>query len=222
MLKKDPQARFWVEAQVSLAKSAVLLANAESDINNGNCSSAAVNVYYSLFHLGLAFMWLLPTLISTELREELVARRDSGDELPNKLISHKKVEEFLCSQRETLPTSFIPLFTEALALRLFASYGPRVTYDGEEAFVGPCRYRPADVERVIRQAPQLFIESLIAIWPKTAYEGQLGLLTVDHAVSLLTDSQFPYKKWFAPELLERARQLINQTKAANSTGENHS
>ena len=214
----EPQSRFWVEAQVAVAKSAVFLAAAEADVSRHDFSLGAVDAYYGLFHLSLALMWLLPESLPVKLRESLASTRDAGSVLPNKLTSHKAAERFLCDGQVDLPVPKLgTLFREALELREFASYGHRVSYDAPgEPVVGPCSLTPNRVERVVRTAPPVFTEALRAAWPRTAYDGALGQITADGARRLLDDPQFPFKDWHSPAALGRARQLLGTLLGASS------
>ena len=210
MTEKEPKARFWVEARVATAKTAALIALAEADVARGDYAEAAVNAYYSLFHLGLSLLWLMPESMPEKLHHALIETRDTGKELPNKQISHKAVEDFLAEGHDDLSR----LFVDAIKLREFASYGPRVTYRSDEPFVGPCDYKPRDVRWIVQRAPVVFVESLNATWSKTAYDGLLGPIIVEGARDLLSDAQFPFVGWFAPSVLERASQLIQSLKTA--------
>jgi hypothetical protein len=210
-MEKDPQARFWVEAEVALAKSAILLASAEASAAKGNFASAAVEAYYSLFHLSLALMWLLPESIPLKLQGELVIVRDGGDELPNRLNSHKAAERFLCDGQISIRVPDLGrAFREALALREFASYGPRVTYRGEQPSVGPCDSSPAKVRELIERLPALFTDAIKAATPKTAHKGRLSPIVVNGAIELLKDGQYPYKNWFAPAILKRGARFLQR------------
>jgi len=207
---KDPQARFWVEAEVSIAKSAVFLGTAEAEIDTGDLMSASINAYYSLFHLSLALMWLLPESMPQSLHQALIGVRDAGEELPNKITSHKKAEDFLCAGQVTLPVpNLSPLYQRALKLREFASYGPRVTYDGDQPFVGPCSFQRRDVREIVQAIPNMFVSTLKAAFPQTAYEGYLAPIVVDGAIDLLHRSEFPFKNWYSESVLSRAEVLIN-------------
>lgn len=206
---KDPQARFWVEAQVSIAKSAVFIGAAEAEVNNGDLIPASISAYYALFHLSLSLMWLLPESLPPALYQNLIEIRDAGKELPNKITSHKKTEDFLCNGQVNLPIpNLAPLYKRALKLREFASYGPRVTYDGEQPFVGPCSFQRRDVREIVISVPNLFLSAFKTALPKTAYKGYLGPIVIDHAVELLRGSEFPFKGWFADSVLNRAEALI--------------
>lgn len=214
---KDPQARFWVEAQVSIAKSAVLLATAEKELEAGDLMPASVSAYYSLFHLSLALMWLLPESMPPSLHEALIEIRDTGMELPNKLTSHKKAEDFLCAGQVKLPVHNLgSLYQRALKLREFASYGPRVTYNGEQPFVGPCSFLRRDVRAVVLEVPKVFTNALQATLPRTAYEGYLGPIVLDGSIDLLRRTEFPFKNWYSAGVMARAEMLINNLRASTS------
>jgi len=207
---KDPQARFWVEAQVSIAKSAVLLATAEKELEAGDLIPASVNAYYSLFHLSLALMWLLPESLPSSLHRALIETRDTGMELPSKLTSHKKAEDFLCAGQVDLPVrNLAPLYQRALKLREFASYGPRVTYDGEQPLVGHCSFLKRDVRELVLEVPEVFTNALQAALPQTAYEGYIGPIVLDGAIDLLRRTEFPFRNWYSVSVIERAEMLIN-------------
>ena len=209
--KKDPQARFWVEAQVSIAKSAVLLATAREEIERGSLASATVNAYYSLFHLSLTLMWLLPESIPIPLHQALIEIRDSGKELPNKMTSHKKVEDFLCGGQVNLPVpNLTSLYRLSHQLREFVSYGPRVTYDGDQPLVGPCTFQPDQVHSVVQQMPSIFLNALEAVLPQTAYEGDLAPVVIDGALDLLSKSEFPFRSWYSSSSVEQAKELIRK------------
>ncbi|MBI4473597.1 MAG: hypothetical protein HY646_13090 [Acidobacteria bacterium] len=213
--EKDPQARFWVEAQVAVAKSAVLLAAAEADVARSDYAAGAVNAYYGLFHLSLALMWLLPESIPAKLRDALVAARDRGDELPaREYPTHKAAEQFLRDGHADLPVpELAAVFREARDLREFVSYGPRVSYQGTQPLVGPCRYSPSAVQELVRKGLELFPSALRATWPRTAYTGMLGPFTADGAEQLLFDPQFPYRNWFSLGVRERAKEIIRSAVA---------
>jgi hypothetical protein len=214
---KDPQARFWVEAQVSITKSAVLLATAEKELESGDLIPASVSAYYSLFHLSLALMWLLPESMPPSLHAALIATRDAGMELPNKLTSHKKAEDFLCAGQVNLPVSNLGLlYQRALKLREFASYGPRITYDGEQPQVDLCSFLKRDVREVVLEVPKVFINALQAALPRTAYEGYLGPIVLDGAIDLLRRVDLPFKNWYSASVIERAEMLISNLRASAS------
>jgi len=216
--EKDPQTRFWVEAQVSIAKSAVLLATAQEETERGELASASVNAYYSLYHLSLSLMWLLPESIHPSLHQALIAIRDSGDELPNKMISHKKAEDFLCAVQLNLSVpNLTSLYKLSLRLREFVSYGPRVTYDGTHPLLGPCSFNLEQVRMVVQGAPHVFTNALKAAFPKTAYKGDLALIVIDGAIKLLQEAEFPFKRWYSKSALEKAEILINGLRNDQST-----
>ena len=207
---KDPQARFWVEAKVSIAKSAVFLGCGEADLDRGDLMSASINAYYSLFHLSLTLMWLLPESVSQSLHKDLINVRDAGEELPNKITSHKKAENFLRAVQVNLPVpNLISLYQRALTLREFASYGPRVTYNGDQPFVGTCSFQTRNVREIVQAMPDMFVSALRAAFPQTAYEGNLAPIVVDGAIDLLRGPEFPFKNWYSKSVLGRAEVLIN-------------
>lgn len=216
--KKDPQARFWVEAQVAIAKSAVLLATAREETERGDLASSAVNAYYSLFHLSLALMWLLPESMPPSLHQGLIEIRDSGNELPSTMTSHKKAEDFLCGGQVNLPVpNLASLYRLSLQLREFVSYGPRVTYDGDQPFVGPCSFQPQQVRLVVQQMPNIFVNALEAALPQTAYDGYLAPVVIDGAIELLRKSEFPFKSWYSSSAVEEAEKLIRRLRKEQNT-----
>jgi hypothetical protein len=207
---KDPQARFWVEAKVSIAKSAVFLGCGEADLDRGDLMSASINAYYSLFHLSLTLMWLLPGSMPQSLHEDLIKVRDAGEELPNKITSHKKAENFLRAGQVNLPDpNLISLYQRALTLREFAIYGPRVTYNGDQPFVGTCSFQTRNVREIVQAMPDMFVSALRAAFPQTAYEGNLAPIVVDGAIDLLRGPEFPFKNWYSKSVFGRAEVLIN-------------
>jgi uncharacterized protein (UPF0332 family) len=214
---KDTQARFWVEAQVSIAKSTVFLATAEKELEAGDLMPASVSAYYSLFHLSLALMWLLPESMPPSRHRDLIEIRDTGNELPNKLTSHKQAEAFLCAGQVDLPVPKLrPLYQRALKLREFASYGPRVTYDGEQPQVGDCSFQTRDVRDVVKEIPNIFINALRAALPRTAYDADLAPVVLDGALDLLRRTEFPFKNWYSMSVIKRAEILIDELRAPAS------
>jgi hypothetical protein len=117
----NPESRFYAEAAVAIAKSAIFQAHAEDGLTSGASIMAAISCYYSLFHRGLAQMFLAPSRASPRLMKRMDESRAKGERLPNRLISHSAVRSFLNHWPERHD-----LFERAERLRSFANYGPRV------------------------------------------------------------------------------------------------
>ncbi len=212
--KKDPEARFWADAILAVAKSATLLAIAEESVSNNDYSSAAVNAYYGLLHLSFSLMWLLPeSILDVKMKEELIAIRDRGGELPaRRHPTHSEAEQFIDGICNELGVSKFPIvFRESRVLREFISYGPRIHYDGEQPIAGLCKHSPGDVRKVVIESVELFSSVLKATWSLTAYGGILGAITVEESIGLLFDSQLPFYNWHPEQVLVRASEIICST-----------
>ena len=206
--EKDLETRFWVEAVVATAKSAVFLATAEEETNRGDLIPAAWSAFYSVFHLSLALMWLLPQHLATT-GLNVAAIQDAGEELPNRKITQQRIKKFLVSGPfDGLPHKLGKLFEDAKKLREFANYGPRVTYDNEEPVVGPCSLLPRDVRYLVREVREAFSDTLKWALPQTALGGELGAIVVDDAAAMLDQPQFPFTSWCSPCVKENAKALL--------------
>lgn len=206
--------RFWVEAQVSLAKAAVFLSAAEEDARRGSPATAGVHAYYSLFHLVQAFMWLRPECLPSNLHETLLRARDQGGALPDRQTTHSAVGKFIRSGQLRLPGDDLPrLFEQALRLREFASYGPRVTYDGGRPTVGPCDVRRQHVVAAVGALCPTFIDALAAVAAATELQGAFGRITVEKARVLLSDNQFPFRDWFPDRVVARADAVLMEAES---------
>jgi hypothetical protein len=206
---KDPQARFWVEAEVAIAKSAVFLATAEKEVEQGDFIPASVSAYYSLFHLTQALMWLLPESIPCPLQSRLIGIRDQGSELPDPNTRHEDLKNFLCAIQVQLPEpQLYTFFQSAKVLREFSSYGPRVTYDGDQPSIGPCSFKREDIQAVIKEIPSIFLHTLKGIKSQIAYDSDLAPIVFKGVFDLLGSTEFPFKNWSSPSVIHRAEQIV--------------
>jgi hypothetical protein len=206
--EKDPQRRFWVEAEVATAKSAVFLAFAEEEADRGDLIPAAWSAFYSVFHLSLALMWLLPQHIEA-IGLDVAAIQDAGEELPSPKITCERIKKFLMrSPFDVLPHKLSKLFEDAKELREFANYGPRVTYDNQGPVIGPCSLLPRDVRYLVGKVREAFNDTLKWALPQTADDGELGATVVDKAADMLDQAQFPFKSWCSTGVREKAKALL--------------
>jgi hypothetical protein len=215
-----PDLKFHVEAAVAVAKAAALITSSEFHVAQKQYASAAVETYYALFHTTLGLLWLIPDSMPENLRRSMVQTRDSGRELPDKQISHKMLDRILSDSRFDLPVATLTSsFRQAIELREFASYGPRIIYKAEQPFVGPCHFKPRDVRWVVSQASKAFLESFHGVWNKSKDFGYVGSIIVDNARTQLTDSQFPFHDWFAENVILRAIELVNALVASTNNAQ---
>lgn len=209
--KIDPKARFWLEAQVALAKSAIFLVTSEDELKHNNFISASISVYYSLFHFSLCLMWLLPERLPDSLRKALIEIRDSGCELPDKIISHQKVENFLCAGQFNLPVKGLSeLFIRAQELREFTNYGPRVTYINKKPTLGPCHFNISQLITMISEIHKIFPVVLKLVFPKTAYKGNLGPIIVSEAILMLDQSDLHFSTWSSKKIISSAKKFLSR------------
>ena len=205
---KEPHDKFFVETPVSLAKSAVFFASAEIEMQYNNFTMAIISAYYSLFHLGLTLMWMLPQYMPEDLHRNLIEIRDRGEELPDKSIKHKDIKNFLSTIQKKLPDSHLVLiYQRALKLREFVNYGPRVYYDGKQPLVGPCDSTIRDVREVVDEIPEVFFKTIKDAATQTVYNGDLTIYIIV-ALDLLRKSEFPFIGWFPTSVLNRAEEFI--------------
>jgi hypothetical protein len=203
--------QFFVQAQVSIAKSAVMLASAEIDFSGDNLIPCAVNAYYSFFHLAMAVMWLLPERMPASLYRTVSDIEASGMDLPSKKIPHGAVEDFFCKngQANLSVSDSRRLYRLALRLREAASYEPRVKRDGQSWVVGDCSLQPAQIHEVVTQLPRMFTEVLQEVRTQTD-DISLALMALDGARGLLKRKDLPFKGGYPERVLVRAEALIKE------------
>jgi hypothetical protein len=86
---------FAIQAQASCAKSLIFVAEARVAVRANNYIWASIASYYSLFHLAISLMFMLPQLIEPRLLTQLVKKRADGADDPTELISHAYLPRFL-------------------------------------------------------------------------------------------------------------------------------
>lgn len=208
--QSSDRTEFWVTAQVSIAKSAVMLASAEKDLNDGNLISCSVNAYYSLYHLAVSVMWLLPERLPPSRYRTLSKSQADGLELPSKEISHDHAQNFFCAGQAQLKVAGLKeLYSTARSLREAASYKPRVKWNGTDWVVGDYSVKPAQVSDVVTQLPRMFTKVLQEVRTQTD-DISLGLLALDGARGLLKRQDLPFKGWYSEHVLIRAEALIKK------------
>lgn len=203
--------QFSVLAEVSIAKSAVMLASAEDDLGAGNLIPCAVNAYYTLFHLAISVMWLLPERMPSSLHLSVSEIEADGMDLPDRTeITHTAVQKFFCDGQANLSVSDLRrLYQLARKLREAASYEPRVTHSGESWVVGDCSLQTAQIHEVVAQLPRIFTEVLQKVRTQTD-DISLGLIALDGARCLLNRKDLPFKGWYPERVLLRAEGLIKE------------
>lgn len=206
------QSKFWVEIRVSVAKSVSFIVSAKECVDNKNYVSGAICAYYALFHFGLFLMWLFPELIETKLKEDLVKRRDKGEDLPaSDIPTHKQIKKFLKAISDKLGVAqLVWNFDRAQDLRNFVNYEPRVYYDGKQPYVGRCEHNPANVCRVVQDCPDIFRNVIGTVWALDDTNMKKSLIcgALTDSINLLEDSQFPFVNWFPDSVLNRAVEVI--------------
>jgi hypothetical protein len=214
-VRKEPAARYWAEASVSVAKTSVFLATAEDSLAKKDMISAAISSYYCLFHLSLSLMWMFPEDVPPTIQEQLIKIRDAGGALPTDDISHKSVENFLCCGQLRFPMPRLcMLFREAQAAREFVNYGPRVTYDGEAPVVGPCSFSPKKTAKIISELETVLKTTLVDVSGHTAYKGCLSPIILHMALDCLNRSDLPFKAWSSEAVLHRSAQVLTDIQDA--------
>ncbi len=213
----DPKARerFGTEAKVSLIKASIFWASAKEEYVRGDYLATAVSAYYSIFHLSLFVMWLKPEYLQPAIKDKLIKIQDAGGPLPDKSISHGNIEEFLCEDHGELLVSVKELgelFKKAKGYREFASYGPRVTTNGDNIFIGPCSFTIETLNDIINETEKLIKQTVLSVLPKTAYDGMLGNIVVDQSIPMIEQSDLSFRKWSSPDIIKRASVLLEDIK----------
>jgi len=207
---------FHSDAGLAVAKAAAHLADSALLAEGGCLTSASVAAYYGLFHLGLAVMWIVPGSLDDRLRDDLERIRREGAGLPDKTISHDKMRGYLTAvfkaQSGVDLGALGSLFCSAKELREFVQYGPRVTYEGGQSYVGPCHLTHSIARRLINDANDSFVATLTTIHPLCTYKGAAWGFAMGSAPRLLSDTQFPFVGWYTEATLVRAKLMIESVK----------
>lgn len=199
---------FWIQAQASYAKALVFLAEATVAQQNKNYIWASVSLYYSLFHLSLALVFICPHRVKPSLFEKLLERRRGGAADPTRVIRHGDIPEFLRGcEVDSLTPELRNSFERAQELRKFVNYGPRIVWRKKQAFFLACEHEPLELDGLLDGLEAVFGQVIDWASKRAAPAGDLGIIASATAKDFLTRSDLLYPKWCSPAVMEHARRV---------------
>ena len=209
---------FAIQAQAAYAKSLIFAAEALVAIKSSQYIWAAIASYYSLFHLSISLMYVLPRLIEPKLLASLVTGRAEGTEDPTRLIPHKYLPRFLANcESMGLTVRLRKLLENAREIREYANYRPRSVWQSDRPIFKTREFSRADVERIATSIEPLLSESLL--WASRQNELS-GVLSSAAAISLdwfLNQDDLLYAQWCSPEVLSQAREMRRKLPGASKS-----
>ena len=199
---------FWPQAQASYAKSVIFAAEAKIAIKAGQYIWASISSYYSLFHLTIALMFMVPMLVEQEKLTKMITARKQGASDPTYLIKHSELPGFLkqCEFRG-LTNLLRAQMKKSKDVREFVNYRPRVEWQGDKLIFRTKAYKLADVNKVVESLETLLAETLI--WASKQGDSARLLATVS-AFSIqqfLNQNDLLYKEWCPHQVLEQAEMI---------------
>lgn len=200
---------FAIQAQAAYAKSLIFLAEARVAVRSHQYIWAAIASYYSLFHLSVSLMFMVPQLIEPKLLARLVKERAQGAHDPTSSIAHRYLPPFLTNCELTgLTPRLRELVETAKNLREeYANYGPRVVWKDDKPTFLTCGYSFSDVRQITKSIPPLLKE--VPFWARKQCESA-DIVAGVAAISLdwfLNKKDLLYRNWCSPDVLTEAKKL---------------
>ena len=199
---------FWPQAQVSFAKAIIFAAEARISVKASQYIWASISSYYSLFHLTISMMFMVPTLIKQDKLTTLITTLQQGASDPTYLIHHRELSDFLKGcELNGLPNSLRTRLKESKDLREFVNYKPRVEWQGGQLIFRSKTYKPADVANVVNSLEPLLAEALL--WASKQGEAAqlVAMVSAFSIQQFLNQNDLMYKEWCTPEVLEEAESI---------------
>jgi hypothetical protein len=199
---------FWPQAQVSFAKAIIFAAEARISLKAGQYIWASISSYYSLFHLTISIMFMVPTLIKQDDLTRLITTLRQGASDPTYLIKHSDVSDFLkVCESDGLTNSFRMQLKESKNLREFVNYKPRVEWQGGKLIFRSKAYKPIDVTNAVNSLESLLAEALL--WASKQGEAAklVAMVSAFSIHQFLNQNDLLYKEWCTPEVLEGAESI---------------
>jgi hypothetical protein len=196
---------FTPQAQAAFAKAIIFAAEAKVANKSRHFIWAAIACYYSLFHLTISLMFMVPRLIDQKKLLKLINDRQEGASDPTVLIQYWELDGFLrnCESRG-LTDRLRKQLRKSKELREFVNYKPRIEWQDESLIFRTKAHRPTDVQNVLASVESLLGESLV--WGKQQEESSelVALVSVFSIKQFLTQDDLMYKVWCPSEVLDEA------------------
>lgn len=200
---------FGYNAIASLAKAVAFRSLAIQSLKANERISATVSAYYSLLHLAITLIYLCPDKIKTSLRDKLRAKRGQGETDPSYLIKHEYALEFvkICLQ-DGLDSRFYSLLLSAKKLREFVNYGPRLTFNNETPYFGPCTDQPKDCDKLVPQIDEIFPSALKWAHIHGPLRGTFAKMAVVKCSDFFVQHDLFYRQWCSKACIEDSLNFI--------------
>lgn len=215
MIKVDGQeykeSIFLIQAQAAYAKAVAFRAEATVAIATRTEIWAAVAGYYSLFHLSIALMFILPEFVDPPLLRKLVEGRGRGARDPTDRIKHAALPRFLEScEQNGLPPNLRALLGELKRLREFANYEPRVVWRDDTPTFLTRKHSPDEVRQAVGRSAALFAE--VIRWAHDQpfsdnWRAAVPILLLD---DFFTKQDLFFTQWCRPEVIHEARRFTSE------------
>lgn len=144
--------RDYVEATLSLAKTATFLVLSEEGAQRRDLGSAAFCAYSTLLHLSLGLQWLLADRMPEADLEGLWDLRRSGGATTSD-AGRARAQQFYCNGPVPLDNSAAlrDLFEQTHALWEFYAEGPPVMWSGDQPAVTPSAPPAMDIAQLVHR-----------------------------------------------------------------------
>lgn len=201
---------FWPQAQAAYAKAIIFIAEARIAIKSYEYIWAAIALYYSLFHLTISLMFMVPKLIKQEKLSRLLTSRHEGTSDPTYLITHSELPEFLkrCESKG-FTDKLRKYLTVSKELREFVNYKPRIEFQGERLIFRSRQFQRQDVEQTIEAIERLLTETLLWAGQQNETSKLVSKVSVFSLEQFLNQKDLLYKEWCPPKVLNEAKKIMN-------------
>jgi hypothetical protein len=199
---------FWPQADAEYAKAIIFTAEAQVAAQCGQYMWGAIAGYYSLFHLTIALMYILPKFIKQDKLTELITDRKDGTTDPTTCIKHRDLPPFLAfCELKGLTPELSKKIKISKNLREFVNYRPRIEWEKGSLIFRACEFKRQDVEHVVGSLEFLIQTSLDWAEPQTEASRLITTTTKFQASTFLQQDDLLYKNWCSPEVLSKASKI---------------
>jgi hypothetical protein len=208
---------FFYNAVAHFAKSLAYRSVAHESLRDDERLAATICGYYSLFHLALTVMYLLPEKMAgikgrgnRELLSELVSHRKGGKKDPRKEIPHTSAVKFIEARvRDGLPARVPKLFADAQRLREFVNYGPDITIDGEVPIFASSMGKCVEADKLIGDLDDAIVATVMWLHSAGAQaEMFLSKNLLNSCEEFFQGTSKFYPRWCSHRAIDSARLFL--------------
>ena len=205
---------FYPNAAGALAKAVAFRSIAIQAVDSNERIVGAVCAYYSLLHLAISLMYVLPDKIEPKIADKLRAKRGRGEKDPSRLISHADAIGFVrkCCEEGGLDKVFVEEIDDAKELREFVNYRPEITIHDGQAYFGPCDrdLQPDSVDKLVAKLDGIFRSVLGWAQTKAAAKGTFLKDALSLSPSLFQREEPFYDRWCSRASVDSAMSFLNE------------